>query len=226
MDLIRLENVSKAFGNKKVIDNISYNFEAGKIYGIVGTNGCGKSVLFKLISGLMKASSGKIIVNNVVVGKNGAMPADLGLLIEHPGFLPNLTGFENLDQLAAIKNKITKTDIEEILKEVALYQDKDIKVKKYSLGMLQRLGIAQALMEKPKLLLLDEPFNSMDHEGVVELREIIKSYIRNSGATMLITSHNKEDIDILSDQVLVLKNGKLKELKDWEKNSIFFAKTL
>lgn len=224
MDLIRLEKVSKAFGNKKVIDDISYNFEAGKIYGIVGTNGCGKSVLFKLISGLMKASSGKIIVNKTVVGKNGTIPADLGLLIEHPGFLPNLTGFENLDQLAAIKNKITKADIEEILKEVSLYQDKDVKVKKYSLGMLQRLGIAQAFMEKPKLLLLDEPFNSMDHEGVVELREIIKSYIRNSGATMLITSHNKEDIDILSDQVLVLKNGKLKELKDWEKTQSFLLK--
>lgn len=223
MDLIRLENVSKSFGNKKVIDNISYNFEAGKIYGIVGTNGCGKSVLFKLISGLMKASSGKIIVNKTVVGKNGAIPADLGLLIEHPGFLPNLTGFENLDLLAAIKNKITKADIDEILKEVSLYQDKDVKVKNYSLGMLQRLGIAQALMEKPKLLLLDEPFNSMDHEGVVELRGIIKSYVRNSGATMLITSHNKEDIDILSDHVLVLKNGKFNELKDWEKYSIFFC---
>ena len=222
MDLIRLENVFKAFGNKKVIDNISYNFEAGKIYGIVGTNGCGKSVLFKLISGLMKASFGKIIVNKTVVGKNGAIPADLGLLIEHPGFLPNLTGFENLDLLASIKNKITKADIEEILKEVSLYQDKDVKVKNYSLGMLQRLGIAQALMEKPKLLLLDEPFNSMDHEGVVELREIIKSYVKNSGATMLITSHNKEDIDILSDHVLVLKNGKLSELKDWGKTQSFF----
>ena len=211
MDLIRLENVSKAFGNKLVIDNISYNFEAGKIYGIVGTNGCGKSVLFKLISGLMKASSGKIIVGNVIVGQKGAMPEDLGLLIEHPGFLPNLTGFENLDQLAAIKNKITKIDIEEVLKEVSLYQDKDVKVKNYSLGMLQRLGIAQALMERPKILLLDEPFNSMDHEGVVELREIIKNYVRNNGVTMLITSHNKEDIDILSDKVLVLKNGKLKD---------------
>ena len=99
----------------------------------------------------MKASTGKIIVNKTVVGKNGAMPADLGLLIKGPGFFPNLTGFENLDQLAAIKNKITETDIEAVLKEVSLYQDKDVKVKNYSLGMLQRLGIAQVLMEEPKL---------------------------------------------------------------------------
>ena len=212
MDCIRLENVSKHFGNKIVIDHISYRFETGKIYCIVGTNGCGKSVLFKLISGLMKASSGKVVVNNVVVGKNGAMPADLGLLIEHPGFLPNLTGFENLEQLAAIQNKITKIEIAEVLKEVSLYQDKDVKVKNYSLGMLQRLGIAQALMEKPKILLLDEPFNSMDYEGVQELREIIHSYVRRNGVTMLITSHNKEDIDVLSDEVLVLKNGKLNTL--------------
>ena len=212
MDCIRLENVSKHFGNKIVIDHISYRFETGKIYGIVGTNGCGKSVLFKLISGLMKASSGKVVINNVVVGKNGAMPTDLGLLIEHPGFLPNLTGFENLEQLAAIQNKITKKEIAIVLKEVSLYQDKDVKVKNYSLGMLQRLGIAQALMEKPKILLLDEPFNSMDYEGVQELREIIKSYVRKNGVTMLITSHNKEDIDVLSDEVLVLKNGKLNTL--------------
>lgn len=209
MDCIRLENVSKQFGNKIVIDDISYRFGTGKIYGIVGTNGCGKSVLFKLISGLMKASSGKVVVNGVVVGKNGAMPTDLGLLIEHPGFLPNLTGFENLEQLAAIQNKISKKEIAIVLKEVSLYQDKDVKVKNYSLGMLQRLGIAQALMEKPKILLLDEPFNSMDYEGVEELREIIKSYVRKNGVTMLITSHNKEDIDVLSDEVLILKNGKL-----------------
>lgn len=212
MNCIRIEHLSKNFETKLVLDDISYVFESDKIYGIVGSNGCGKSVFFKLISGLMKATSGEIKIGNVTVGKNGAMPIDVGILIEHPGFLPNLTALENLEQLAAIRNKITKTDIEDILKVVSLYQDKDTKVKNFSLGMLQRLGIAQALMEKPKILLLDEPFNSMDYQGVEELREIIKSYVRKNQVTMLITSHNKDDIEILSDVVLSLKNGKLVNL--------------
>ena len=209
MDCIKVDHLSKIFGKKCVIDDVSYVFESGKIYGIVGTNGCGKSVLFKMLSGLMKPTIGKITVGSVIVGGNGSMPLDVGLLIEHPGFLPSLTALENLEQLAAIKNKITKKEIEEVLNKVGLYQDKDVKVKNYSLGMLQRLGIAQALMENPKILLLDEPFNSMDYEGVEELRKIIKSYARKNHITMLVTSHNKEDIEVLSDIVLELKNGKL-----------------
>ncbi len=209
MNCIKVDHLSKIFGEKYVIDDVSYVFESGKIYGIVGTNGCGKSVLFKMLSGLMKPTTGKITVGSVIVGENGSMPLDVGLLIEHPGFLPSLTALENLEQLAAIKNKITKKEIEEVLNKVGLYQDKDVKVKNYSLGMLQRLGIAQALMENPKVLLLDEPFNSMDYEGVEELRKIIKSYARKNHITMLVTSHNKEDIEVLSDIVLELKNGKL-----------------
>ena len=209
MNCIKVDHLSKIFGKKYVIDDVSYVFESGKIYGIVGTNGCGKSVLFKMLSGLMKPTTGKITVGSVIVGENASMPLDVGLLIEHPGFLPSLTALENLEQLAAIKNKITKKEIEEVLNKVGLYQDKDVKVKNYSLGMLQRLGIAQALMENPKILLLDEPFNSMDYEGVEELRKIIKSYARKNHITMLVTSHNKEDIEVLSDVVLELKNGKL-----------------
>lgn len=212
MKSIKLKNVTKRFEKKVVIDDVSYTFENGKIYGIAGTNGSGKSVLFKLISGLMKTTKGDVVVGGVNIGKRGTMPNDLGILIEHPGFLPNLTGMENLQLLASIKNKITKKEIEETLKKVSLYQDKDVKVKKYSLGMLQRLGIAQALMENPKILLLDEPFNSMDYEGVNELRKLIKEYVNEKCATLLVTSHNKEDIDILADEVIVLKDGKLKKV--------------
>lgn len=211
MESIKLKNVTKRFEKKVVIDDVSYTFENGKIYGIAGTNGSGKSVLFKLISGLMKTTKGDVVVGGINIGKRGTMPNDLSILIEHPGFLPNLTGMENLQLLASIKNKITKKEIEETLKKVSLYQDKDVKVKKYSLGMLQRLGIAQALMEKPKILLLDEPFNSMDYEGVNELRKLIKEYVNEKCATLLVTSHNKEDIDILADEVIVLKDGKLKK---------------
>lgn len=212
MNSITIEHLSKRFGNKRVIEDISYRFASGKAYGIIGANGSGKSVLFKLIAGLIRPTSGKIIVGNVLVGEKGAMPSDVGLLIEHPGFLPNLTGLENLEQLAAIRDRISKMEMEEALHQVSLFQDKDIKVKNYSLGMLQRLGIAQALMEKPKILLLDEPFNSMDYEGVEKLREMIKNYVKANRATLLITSHNKEDIAILADVVLALKNGKLSEL--------------
>ncbi len=209
MGCIKLEHLTKRFENKVVIDDVSYDFETGKIYGIIGINGSGKSVLFKLIAGLMKPTSGKIVVGDIIVGKNGMMPLDLGILIEYPGFLPGLTGLENLEQLSKIKNKITKKDIEQVLKQVSLFGDKDVKVKNYSLGMLQRLGVAQAIMENPKILLLDEPFNSMDFEGVEELRKVIKTYVKNSGATLIVTSHNREDIEILSDEVIILKNGKL-----------------
>ena len=214
MECIKLEHVFKKFGNRVIIDDVSYVFNAGKIYGIVGHNGCGKSVLFKLISGLMVANSGNITINNKVIGKNGSMPQDVGILIEHPGFLPNLSGYENLKQLAIIKNKIGKNEILEALELVSLSKDKDVKVKNYSLGMLQRLGIAQALMEKPKILLLDEPFNSMDYDGVTELREVIKKYVKENNVTMLLTSHNKEDIISLADEILKFTNGKLTKIND------------
>ncbi len=210
MVTIELKNVSKFFGKKKVIDEVSYTFEAGKVYGIVGVNGCGKSVLFKMISGLMKLSTGEIIVSGIKVGEKGKMPHDIGILIEHPGFLPDITGMKNLKELASIKNIINERDIEEVLKQVSLFKDKDVKVKHYSLGMLQRLGIAQALMESPKILLLDEPFNSMDEQGVIELRSVVKNYVLENGATLLVSSHNKQDIDFLADEVLFLEDGKLK----------------
>lgn len=207
MTCIELRNVVKRFDKKVVINDITYNFEAGNIYGIVGSNGCGKSVLFKLISGLMRPTQGSIVVDGVHVGVKGAMPPNVGLLIEHPGFLPNISGIENLQQLASIRNVAKKEDIEDALKKVSLYADKDTKVKNYSLGMLQRLGIAQALMERPSILLLDEPFNSMDADGVEELRLMIKEYVDAHSATMLVTSHNREDIDVLANIVISLKNG-------------------
>ena len=199
---------------KKVIDNVSYCFECGKIYGLVGNNGCGKSVLFKMISGLMKTTYGEIKVSGVEICKQGNMPKDIGILIETPGFLPDLTGFQNLKELASIRNIIGSKDIENILKVVSLYDSKDTKVKNYSLGMLQRLGVAQSLMEKPKILLLDEPFNSMDEDGVLEMRQIIKNYVKKNNVTMLISSHNKEDINILADKIIILKNGKFDEVID------------
>ena len=207
MNCIKVDHLSKIFGKKYVIDDVSYVFESGKIYGIVGTNGCGKSVLFKMLSGLMKPTTGKITVGSVIVGENGSMPLDVGLLIEHPGFLPSLTALENLEQLAAIKNKITKKEIEEVLNKVGLYQDKDVKVKNYSLGMLQRLGIAQALMENPKILLLDEPFNSIDVTYITQLKSILKTF--KGKTTILISSHILDTLNDLCDSFILLKNGEV-----------------
>lgn len=218
MKCIEIKNLFKKFKNKVVINDLSYDFEREKIYGIVGSNGCGKSVLFKLISGLVIATSGEIIIDGVKVGKEFSN-LNLGIIIEHPGFLPNLTGFENLKQLASIKNKITDKDIIDTLKKVSLYKDMDYKVKNYSLGMLQRLGIAQALMEKPKILLLDEPFNSIDFEGVKELRKLIKEYKEHNNATIILTSHNIEDIEILADEIILMDNGNLKKIVDKQKDS-------
>lgn len=214
MNCIELTNVSKHFGKKIVIDNVSYCFECGKIYGLVGNNGCGKSVLFKMISGLMKTTHGEIKVLETEVCKQGSMPIDIGILIETPGFLPDMTGFQNLKELASIRNIIGNKEIENILRVVSLYESKDTKVKNYSLGMLQRLGVAQALMEKPKILLLDEPFNSMDENGISELRQVIKNYVIENNATILITSHNKDDIDALADKIIILKNGTFDSIFD------------
>ncbi len=141
----------------------------------------------------------------------GDIPKNLGILIESPGFISDLTGFENLEILASIRNIISKKDINNILETVNLQEDKNTKVKNYSLGMLQRLGVAQAIMENPDILILDEPFNSLDAEGVIELRNIINRYVSENDVTMLITSHNKDDIDFMTDEIIRIEDKKLKK---------------
>nr|WP_282926254.1 ABC transporter ATP-binding protein [Helcococcus kunzii] len=143
--------------------------------------------------------------------KMGDIPKNLGILIESPGFISDLTGFENLEILASIRNIISKKDINNILETVNLQEDKNTKVKNYSLGMLQRLGVAQAIMENPDILILDEPFNSLDAEGVIELRNIINRYVSENDVTMLITSHNKDDIDFMTDEIIRIEDKKLKK---------------
>lgn len=209
MDYIIFKDVTKHFKSNKVIDKLNFSFEKGRCYGITGENGCGKSVLFKLLSGLMLADEGEIIVDGIKVAQNGKLAKNIGVLIESPGFLPDLTGYENLKFLSEINSKINKERILEVLDIVSLKKHKDTKVKKYSLGMLQRLGIAQAIMEYPKFLILDEPFNSLDENGVHIIRKVLLDYIKSNEVTALITSHNSEDILYLSDEILELKDGKL-----------------
>ncbi len=205
---IRIEHVTKKFKEYTALDDVSLTFEEGKIHGIIGRNGSGKSVLFKCICGFMFPDSGEIYVDNKQIGKDIEIPERTGALIESPGFLPNYSGFRNLQFLAAINGKITKEEIKEVLKTVGLQDAGRKKVGKYSMGMKQRYGLAQVLMEKPDLLILDEPMNGLDHKGVEDIREIILN-LKRQGKTVLIASHNREDIEILCDTVTEMDQGRI-----------------
>lgn len=197
---IIVENVSKSFGKEQVLDNINFTIPPGSIYGVVGNNGSGKTVLMKCICGFMKCDTGRIIVNGKQVGREVDFPDHLGVIIETPGFISNLSGYKNLKILAALKGRIGKAEIREALQRVGLQPDLKKPVAKYSLGMRQRLGIAQAIMEDPSVLVLDEPFNGLDKYGVVEIRALLKE-LKGAGKSILLASHNAQDIEELCDHV-------------------------
>ena len=197
---IIVENVSKSFGKERVLDNISFAIPPGSIYGVVGNNGSGKTVLMKCICGFMKCDTGRIIVNGKLVGREVDFPDHLGVIIETPGFIPNLSGYKNMKILAALKGRIGKAEIRETLQRVGLQPDMKKPVAKYSLGMRQRLGIAQAIMENPSVLVLDEPFNGLDRYGVMEIRALLKE-LKAAGKSILLASHNAQDIEELCDHV-------------------------
>ncbi|WP_096549729.1 ABC transporter ATP-binding protein [Ureibacillus thermosphaericus] len=212
MSLIELRNVSKSFKGLSLFENLSVSFEKGKIYGIVGHNGSGKSVLFKMMCGFIFPDQGSVIVNGEELGKNKRFPEGFGIIIDKPGYLGDKTGFENLRYLADIQNKISDEKIKEILEKVGLSHTIMQKVKNYSLGMKQKLAIAQAIMEDQDILLLDEPFNGLDVDSVENIRDLLKS-LNNQGKTIFLTSHNNEDIDILCDHVFRVRNYSLEQLK-------------
>lgn len=205
---IIVDNFSKTTKEKVILSHINLELNPNKIYGFVGHNGSGKSMLFKAICGFVKGNNGKILVNGYEIGKEIDFPDETGILIEEPGFLPNLSGFKNLRLLADIQNKINDNKIYDFIKSVGLDPNDKRPVKKYSLGMRQRLGIAQALMENPKLIILDEPMNGLDDEGVEIIRNLILKF-KSVDTIILLASHNKEDIEILCDEVFKLSNGKL-----------------
>ena len=203
---ISVRNVCKDFGQVRVLKSVSRDFEAGKIHGIVGNNGSGKTVLMKCICGFLLPTEGMVLVNGKRVGKNVDFPSDLGIIIETPGFLPNITGVRNLEILASLNKKIGLADIADSIRRVGLDPQSKTPVGKYSLGMRQRLGIAQAIMENPSLLILDEPMNGLDKHGVAEMRKLIKG-LKNEGKTILLASHNQGDIDELCDTVCEMDAG-------------------
>ncbi|WP_417100580.1 ATP-binding cassette domain-containing protein [Hominenteromicrobium sp.] len=205
---IEVQNVVKRFRDQVVLKNVSISFEKGKIHGIVGRNGSGKTVLFKCICGLMHPEEGVILVNGKRVGRDVDMPEDIGAIIEAPGFLPNYSGYKNLRFLANIRRKIGKEEILNVLRTVGLDPESRKHVGKYSLGMRQRLGIAQAIMEDPEILILDEPMNGLDNAGVQDIRALLLE-LKAQGKTILLASHNHEDIAALCDTVHEMDGGVL-----------------
>lgn len=199
-DGIIVEHVYKSFGKEKVLEDVNLTIEKGKIFGVVGNNGSGKTVLMKCICGFLQVDSGKITVNGKVIGKDCDFPESLGMIIETPGSLPNISGYKNLKILAGLKATIGKKEILDSLERVGLDPHMKKHVAKYSLGMRQRLGIAQAIMEDPDVLILDEPFNGLDKNGVKHMRELLKE-LKNQGKSILLASHNAQDIEELCDDV-------------------------
>ena len=203
---ISVQGVSKIFGDTTVLRDVSREFEEGRVHGIVGNNGSGKTVLMKCICGFLPPSKGKILIRGKQVGRDMDFPDDTGIIIETPGFLPNLTGRKNLELLASLRRRVDREGIRRTIERVGLDPDSKKPVGKYSLGMRQRLGIAQAIMENPSLLILDEPFNGLDKNGVAHMREVIKG-LREQGKTIILASHNQMDIDELCDTVCEMDAG-------------------
>jgi ABC-2 type transport system ATP-binding protein len=211
-DVIVVSHAVKRFKETTALSDVSIHFEEGKIHGVIGRNGSGKTVLMKTICGFMTLTSGTIHVNGKQIGKDIDAPDDIGIIIEAPGFLPNYSGYHNLRLLAGIQNKTKKEIIHETIRRVGLDPHSKKWVGKYSLGMRQRLGIAQAIMEDPSLLILDEPMNGLDKHGVEDMRELLLE-LKKSGKTILIASHSAEDIDILCDTVCEMDAGELEKIR-------------
>jgi len=211
--VVQVRNVTVDFGSEHVLKKITHDFNRGLIHGIIGNNGSGKTVLMKCICGFLLPTKGAIIVNGKRVGKDVDFPPDLGIIIETPGFLPHVSGSKNLEILAALNKRVSRDEITASIRRVGL--DPTIKkpVSKYSLGMRQRLGIAQAIMENPRLLILDEPFNGLDKQGVREMRDLIKGLMAE-GKTIILASHIQDDIDDLCDTVCEIDAGVLTVLRE------------
>ncbi|HET0361446.1 TPA: ABC transporter ATP-binding protein [Streptococcus pneumoniae] len=205
-EIITLKNIELKLKKTCVFQNLNFSCKQGEIIGIAGANGSGKSVLFKLIAGLYSPSYGEVLINGENIVPERKIPANLGALIEEPGFINYYSGFKNLQYLASIRGVVGNQEINDTLKIVGLYEQKDQKVKTYSLGMRKKLGIAQAIMENPSILLLDEPMNALDKSSVENMRTLFRKLSSEKGTTILIASHSEEDIRILCDKVYAIED--------------------
>ncbi|WP_322906334.1 ABC transporter ATP-binding protein [Paenibacillus campi] len=212
MNVIELTNVSKTFKNHLLFQNVNVTFAKGKIYGITGANGSGKSVLFKMICLFVKPDSGTVHIHPDYLPKGRDFPQQFGILINSPGYIASLTGVENLERWASIQHKITKQDIELAMEQVGLEPNSKQKLSKYSLGMKQKIGLAQAIMEQQQVLILDEPFNALDQDSVDRISGLLETF-RREGRTIVLTSHQQTDIDRLCDEVYRIERQTLVHVK-------------
>ncbi len=211
-NIIVIGDLIKRFGKNIVLNKVNVTFERGKIHGLIGRNGSGKTVLMKCICGLTPITGGTVTVSGKKIGIDCEIIPSAGVIIETPGFLPNLSRYSNLKNLASHKGKIGKPEIREAIARVGLNPDDKKHVGKYSLGMRQRLGLAQAIMEDPDILILDEPMNGLDKDGVKDMRQYLLD-LKNQGKTILIASHSAEDIDVLCDTVCEMDKGVLTKIR-------------
>ena len=208
--MITVKNLSLKIQKDVILSDIDLHIERGKITGLVGRNGCGKTMLMKCITGFVKPTQGEVIFDGKKIGEEIDFPKNTGIIIETPAFVPYYSGYKNLMELAMLQRKIGKAEVEEVLKQVGLYEARHKLVRKYSLGMRQRLGIAQALMENPETLILDEPMNGLDNECVALVRGILAD-LKKQGKTILLVSHNAEDIRVLCDVIYEMDKGRVIE---------------
>ena len=208
---IKISNLTKNIHGIKVLDNITLELQSGKIYGLSGKNGSGKTMLMRAISGLIKPTTGEIKIGNDILGKNYSFPPSIGVLIENPAFISKYSGFKNLKIIASIQNKIDDKAIKEVLNDVGLNPDEKKPYRKYSLGMKQRLGIACAIMEKSEIILLDEPINALDEAGVQLVKKVLLKIKDN--AIVIISCHDKDELEFLSDEIFYMSEGKVVQHK-------------
>ena len=210
--MVEVKNVDLTLQKNEILKKISVHFERGKIHGLIGRNGSGKTMLMKCICGFVKPSAGEIIVDGKRIGRDRDFPENVGIIIETPGFIPYYSGLKNLKLLADLRGKISKDTVRKTMEQVGLDPNLKRHVRKYSLGMRQRLGLAQAIMEDPELLILDEPMNGLDKDGVKDMRQYLLD-LKAKGKTILIASHSAEDIDILCDTVCEMDKGILSKMR-------------
>lgn len=212
MDMIEIKNLNLTIKKTEILKNINMQFEKGRIHGLIGRNGSGKTMLMKCICGFVRPTSGTVQVAGKQIGKDCDFPESVGIIIETPGFIPYYSGFRNLKLLADLNKRIGKEEIRRTMLKVGLDPELKRHVRKYSLGMRQRLGLAQAIMENPDLLILDEPMNGLDKESVADMRKYLLD-LKAQGKTILIASHSAEDIDILCDTVCEMDKGVLSVIR-------------
>ena len=206
--MIKIVNVTKNFGENKVLDDVNLIFEPGKIYGIQGKNGSGKTMLMRAISGLLSLNEGEVEVFGEVIGKDRDFPKSAGILIEHPGLLPEISGFENLKTVMSINKIVSDDEIKKAMSNFDLDPNSNLKVKKYSLGMKQKVGILMAILEKPQVVILDEPTNGLDEASVEKFKDMILD-LKDDSRVIIVASHDREGLEEISDEIIKMELGRV-----------------